>query len=98
MSDIPSSSWVTVADAADRAGVDSSTVRQWYRAGKLPTRRAEGDRGAFLVPLAAVLELAPAAASANGSAVAPPGVLQQVDYLHEQLAELSQENRILRQR
>jgi transposase-like protein len=100
MSDIPSSSWVTVAEAAERAGVDSGTVRQWYRSGKVPTRRADGEHGAFLVPLASVLELAPAARSENGavSQVATAEVLQQVDFLRKQLAELSEENRILRDR
>ena len=52
------SEWVTVADAAEKAQVDSGTVRQWYRAGRIPTRRSEGERGAFLVPLDLVLSLA----------------------------------------
>jgi DNA-binding transcriptional MerR regulator len=100
MSDIPSSSWVTVAEAAERAGVDSGTVRQWYRSGKLPTRRADGGHGAFLVPLAGVLELAPETRPENGAApaLATNEVLQQVDFLRKQLAELSEENRALRQR
>src|SRR4051794_15998617 len=95
MSDIPSSSWVTVAEAADRAGVDSSTVRQWYRSGKLPTRRADGEHGAFLVPLAGVLDLAPATPSPNGVG---SELVQQVEFLRNQLAEVSEENRELRQR
>src|SRR5437868_10504356 len=99
MSDIPSSSWVTVAEAAERAGVDSGTVRQWYRAGKLPTRRSEGARGAFLVPLASVLDLVPRAESANGAAATvQPEALEQVAFLRDQLAEVSEENRVLRQR
>ena len=58
MSDSDSTSeWVTVAEAAEKAQVDSGTVRQWYRAGRIPTRRAEGERGAFLVPLELVLSL-----------------------------------------
>ena len=98
MSDIPSSSWVTVAAAAEKAGVDTGTVRQWYRAGRLPTRRAEGERGAFLVPLKAVLDLVPAPSSANGPGPDAGELLQQVDFLRAQLAELSEENRILRRR
>ncbi len=50
--------WVSVAEAAERSGLDTGTVRQWYRAGRIPTQRAEGERGAFLVPLDTVLELA----------------------------------------
>ena len=58
MSDSESTNaWVTVAEAAERAQVDSGTIRQWYRAGRIPTRRSEGERGAFLVPLALVLRL-----------------------------------------
>lgn len=50
--------WVTVSDAAERARVDTSTVRHWYRTGRLPTHRSEGERGAFLVPMDTVLALA----------------------------------------
>ena len=58
MSDSDSTNaWVTVAEAAEQAQVDSGTIRQWYRAGRIPTRRAEGQRGAFLVPLSLVLDL-----------------------------------------
>lgn len=56
--DLPPAAWVTVAEAAEKSGVGTSTVRQWYRSGRLPTQRADGDRGAFLVPLDAVLALA----------------------------------------
>jgi hypothetical protein len=52
------SAWVTVAEAAEQANVDSGTVRQWYRAGRIPTRRADGGSRAFLVPLDLVLGLA----------------------------------------
>ena len=98
MSDVPTSSWVTVAEAAEKAGVDTGTVRQWYRAGRLPTRRAEGERGAFLVPLAAVIDLAPGRPRDGDPGPASSELLQQVDFLRTQLAELSEENRILRQR
>jgi excisionase family DNA binding protein len=56
--DPPSTVWVTVAEAAEKSGVGTSTVRQWYRSGRIPTQRAEGERGAFLVPLDAVMALA----------------------------------------
>jgi hypothetical protein len=54
----PPTTWVSVAEAAEKSGVGTSTVRQWYRSGRIPTQRAEGERGAFLVPLDAVLALA----------------------------------------
>lgn len=47
--------WVSVADAAEAAGVSTSTIRYWYRHGSIPTQRAEGDGGRYLVPLEAVL-------------------------------------------
>ena len=69
MSDSESTTaWVTVAEAAEKAQVDSGTVRQWYRAGRIPTRRAVGERGAFLVPLELVLALVePAEAPPTGA-------------------------------
>jgi hypothetical protein len=56
--DATPTAWVSVAEAAEKSGVGTSTVRQWYRSGRLPTQRAQGDKGAFLVPLDAVLALA----------------------------------------
>lgn len=53
--------WVSVAEAAKRADVSTSTVRQWYRSGRLATQRREGERGGFLVPIDDVLRLASAA-------------------------------------
>lgn len=50
--------WVTVAEAAEKSGIGTSTIRQWYRSGRIPTQRADGDKGAFLVPLDAVIALA----------------------------------------
>ena len=59
--------WITVASAAERAGVSTSTVRSWYRSGRLATQRRDGERGAFLVPLEDVLRLA-AVADETGEA------------------------------
>lgn len=67
--ELPATAWVTVAEAAEKSGVGTSTVRQWYRSGRLPTQRAQGDRGAFLVPLDLVLALADGA-DAEGEALA----------------------------
>lgn len=54
----PETIWVTVAEAATKSGVGTGKVRQWYRSGRLPTQRSQGDRGSFLVPLDAVVALA----------------------------------------
>ncbi|HEX2850905.1 MAG TPA: MerR family transcriptional regulator [Acidimicrobiales bacterium] len=50
--------WVTVGTAAEKSGVSTGTIRQWYRSGRLPTQRSEGERGVFLVPIEDVLRLA----------------------------------------
>lgn len=55
--------WVPVAVASRKAAVDAATIRSWYRAGAIPTRRTRGERGAVLVPLSAVL----ARGGSNGS-------------------------------
>ena len=75
MSDSESTTaWVTVAEAAEKAQVDSGTVRQWYRSGRIPTRRAEGERGAFLVPLDLVLSLVQPAEAAPAASSAAPSI------------------------
>ena len=50
--------WVTVAEAAEAAGVGRSTIRAWYRA-DLPSRLVDGPHGPTReVPLDAVLDRA----------------------------------------
>lgn len=55
---VPVARWVSVAEAAETAGLQTSTIRQWYRSGRIPTQRAEGEHGAFRVPLDMVVSLA----------------------------------------
>lgn len=69
----PIEAWVTVSDAATKARVDSSTVRHWYRSGRLPTQRSEGERGAFLVPLNTVLALAARLGDEEDDGASRPG-------------------------
>ena len=64
-------SWVTVSEASERSGLARATIRQLYRSGRVPTQRADGDRGAFLVPLTAVLRLGEDA-DASGDALGEP--------------------------
>jgi hypothetical protein len=59
--------WVTIEDAAVKAAVELSVVRRWYREGHVPTQRAEGDQGRFLVPLDVVLALAAGADESGDS-------------------------------
>ena len=55
MDPTPDTEWVSVADAAEAAGVSTSTIRYWYRRGSIPTQRADGAGGRYLVPLDAVM-------------------------------------------
>lgn len=124
-------SWVTVSDAAEKARVDTKTIRHWYRTGRLPTQRSEGASGAFLVPIDEVLVLAgqlgdeqdeesshrsgmdasywamqaetsrQEAANAREESADIKARMQetveQLSFLRTQLAELSEENRNLRE-
>jgi transposase len=48
--------WVTLAEASAAASVARSTLRSWYRAGRIPSRMIVGPHGPQrLVPLDAVL-------------------------------------------
>jgi hypothetical protein len=60
--------WVTVSEGANRAGVSTSMVRHWYRSGRLPTQRADGENAGFLVPIDTVMALAQRA-DATGEAL-----------------------------
>ena len=55
MEPTPDTEWVSVADAAEAAGVSTSTIRYWYRHGSIPTQRSDGAGGRYLVPLDAVM-------------------------------------------
>ena len=51
--------WVSVAQAAQEAGVSRSALRAWYRNGDVPSKVVDGPHGpARLLPLEAVLERA----------------------------------------
>jgi transposase len=53
------SRWATLAEAAAAGGVSRSTLRSWYRAGKLESRLVPGPNGPQReVPLSTVLSLA----------------------------------------
>jgi excisionase family DNA binding protein len=51
--------WVTLEEAAGATGVSRSTLRSWYRSGRIPARMIAGAHGPQrIVPLAAVLDRA----------------------------------------
>jgi transposase len=49
--------WVTLEEASRAAGTSRSTLRSWYRTGKIPSRMVAGPNGPQrIVPLDAVVE------------------------------------------
>jgi transposase len=49
--------WVTLEEAVDATGVSRSTLRSWYRSGRIPAKMIAGPHGPQrIVPLAAVLD------------------------------------------
>jgi predicted site-specific integrase-resolvase len=51
--------WVTLEEAAGATGVSRSTLRSWYRSGRISSRMIAGIHGPQrIVPLAAVVEAA----------------------------------------
>jgi predicted site-specific integrase-resolvase len=51
--------WVTLEEAVAATGVSRSTLRSWYRGGRIPSRMVAGLHGPQrIVPLAAVVDQA----------------------------------------
>jgi predicted site-specific integrase-resolvase len=51
--------WVTLEEAVAATGVSRSTLRSWYRSGRIPSKMVAGLHGPQrIVPLAAVLDQA----------------------------------------
>ncbi len=51
--------WVTLEEAVDATGVSRSTLRSWYRSGRIPSRMVAGVHGPQrIVPLAVVIDRA----------------------------------------
>jgi transposase len=51
--------WVTLDEAVGASGVSRSTLRSWYRNGRIPSRMVAGAHGPQrVVPLAAVIDQA----------------------------------------
>lgn len=55
----PDDGWVTLQEASEASGVARSTLRSWYRTGRLPSRMVPSPHGPQrLVPLEAVIDRA----------------------------------------
>jgi transposase len=51
--------WVTLEEAVGATGVSRSTLRSWYRSGRIPSKMVAGRHGPQrIVPLDAIMEIA----------------------------------------
>ena len=102
--------WITLAEAADEAGVSRSTLRAWYRDGQVPSQLEPGPHGPQrTVPRELVLERAlkargrldhdPAPARRPDSVTTVEAILadaaRREERLQARIAELEQEVRRL---
>lgn len=82
--------WVPLAVAEERAKVSRSTLRAWYRSGRIPSRLDPGPHGMQrLVPLSAVLDRASRSPRSGRGDGAPPAPKPSSDVVR--LAELAVE-------
>ena len=83
--------WVSLARAEAEVGVSRSTLRSWYRAGKIPSRLVDSPNGPQrLVPLDAVLERASRSPRIQGRAERAVSLEGEVALLRHRLDQLEQ--------
>jgi transposase len=81
--------WVTLAEAAEASGASRSTLRAWYRSGRIPSRLVPGPHGPErLVPLDAVLEEAQHSPRLWKKAAAAVHEEAEIAVLQQRVAEL----------
>lgn len=81
--------WVTLAEAEQRAGVSNSALRSWYRSGQVPSRLVDGPHGVQrLVPLDVVIERAARSPRIQRRVAAAMGIEVEVALLRQRVDEL----------
>jgi transposase len=81
--------WVTLAEAEQRAGVSNSALRSWYRSGQVPSRLVDGPHGLQrLVPLDVVMERAARSPRIQRRVAAAMGIEVEVALLRQRVDEL----------
>lgn len=81
--------WVTLDEAARAAGVSRSTLRAWYRSGKIASRLIHGPNGPQrIVPLEAVVEQALASSRARRQLEHARSLEAEVDALRRRIEML----------
>ena len=85
----PEGTWVTLAEAEQRAGVSNSALRSWYRSGQVPSRLVDGPHGLQrLVPLDVVIERAGRSPRIQRRVAAAMGIEVEVALLRQRVDEL----------
>jgi transposase len=81
--------WVTLEEAVDAAGVSRSTLRSWYRSGRIPSRMVAGVHGPQrIVPLAAVIDQALASPRSRRQLEQARTLQAEVDELRERISRI----------
>lgn len=78
--------WVTLEEAVAATGVSRSTLRSWYRSGRIPSKMVAGMHGPQrIVPLAAVIDAALASPRSRRQLDKARSVQAEVDELRQRL-------------
>jgi len=81
--------WVTLEEAVEATGVSRSTLRSWYRSGRIPSRMVAGVHGPQrIVPLAIVVDQALASPRARRQLEQARTLQAEVDELRQRLERL----------
>jgi transposase len=83
--------WVTLQEAVDATGVSRSTLRSWYRSGRVTSRMVAGVHGPQrIVPLAAVIDRALASPRSRHQLERARALRAEVDELRHRLERVEQ--------
>lgn len=78
--------WVTLEEAVDATGVSRSTIRSWYRSGRITAKMVAGVHGPQrVVPLAAVIDQALASPRSRRQLEQARTLQAEVDELRQRL-------------
>lgn len=81
--------WVTLDEAAQATGVSRSTLRSWYRAGRIPSRMVAGVHGPQrIVPLSLVVDQALASPRARRHLEAARTQQAEIDELRDRIERI----------
>jgi hypothetical protein len=78
--------WVTLEEAVNATGVSRSTLRSWYRGGRIPSQMVAGVHGPQrIVPLAVVIDQALASPRSSRQLEQAMTLRSEVDELRQRL-------------